>query len=364
MGYIAFASAKGSPGVTTAVAALAATWPVDRALLVAEVDPAGGDLVVRLDLAVEPGLVTLAAAGRRELGPGTLLAHTQALPVPGGGDGSSRRVLVAPVAAEQATASLAALRGGLVRALDEIDADVLVDCGRLDPASPAYDVATGADLLVAMARPVVAEVHHLSARLASVAARAVSLLMVGDSPYSAAEVAESVGTSALGALPADHRAARVLAGGNPDGLRALRRSRLLRDARSVAEVLAGWLGPGTPGSPGGPVAPHRQAHGQLHPQPPPPPPPGAAPAPRRSVPPHSQQHLPPPPPGGSPARGATGAPGQAPPFDLGDDDTLVDPAVPLPLRPSASGRRRERGGASPKHFPRGEVDLEAEEPWR
>ena len=77
MGYIAFASAKGSPGVTTAVAALAATWPVDRELLVAEVDPAGGDLVVRFDLATEPGLVSLAAAGRRELGPETLRRRTR-----------------------------------------------------------------------------------------------------------------------------------------------------------------------------------------------------------------------------------------------------------------------------------------------
>jgi serine/threonine protein kinase len=32
MAYIAFASAKGSPGVTTAIAALAATWPVERDL--------------------------------------------------------------------------------------------------------------------------------------------------------------------------------------------------------------------------------------------------------------------------------------------------------------------------------------------
>jgi len=75
MAYIAFASAKGSPGVTTAVAALAATWPADRPLVVAELDPAGGDLVVRLDLATEPGLVSLAAAGRRELDRDTLLVR-------------------------------------------------------------------------------------------------------------------------------------------------------------------------------------------------------------------------------------------------------------------------------------------------
>src|ERR687892_1308594 len=167
MAYVAFASAKASPGVTTAIAALAATWPAERDLVVAELDPSGGDLVVRFDLATEPGLVTLAASGRRDLGPETLLAHTQALPRLAEDDGAARRVLTAPVSADQATAALTALRGGLPRALDAVDADVLVDCGRLDPTSPAYDVAVGAQLLVMMTRPVVGEVHHLSARLAA-----------------------------------------------------------------------------------------------------------------------------------------------------------------------------------------------------
>jgi hypothetical protein len=243
MATIAFASAKGSPGVTTAIAALTATWPAARDLVVVELDPAGGDLVVRLDLATEPGLVTLAAAGRRELGPDTLLAHTQALPAAADAVGPARRVLVAPVSAEQAGASLAALRGGLSRALAGLDADVLVDCGRLDPASAAHEIATTADLLVMVARPVVADVHHLSARLASVKATSVSLLLVGDQPYSVSEVAGAVGANALGTLPADVRAASALTDGHPNAVRLLRRSRLLRDARALAEGLADWLGP-------------------------------------------------------------------------------------------------------------------------
>ena len=243
MAYIAFASAKGSPGVTTAVTALAAAWPADRALLVADVDPSGGDLVVRLDLATDPGLVSLAAAGRRELDSDRLVEHTQVLAPPGGGEGAVRRVLVAPVSAEQATVSLGALRGGLGHALDEIDLDVLVDCGRLDPSSAAFDLAVNAELLVMVARPVVAEVHHLSSRLASAKPRAVSLLMVGDKPYSVAEVAATVGASPLGTLPVDVRAAAVLAEGHPNAGRLLRRAALLRDARSLAEGLCEWLGP-------------------------------------------------------------------------------------------------------------------------
>src|SRR5918994_1059606 len=89
MAYVAFASAKASPGVTTAIAALAATWPAERDLVVAELDPAGGDLVVRFDLAAEPGLVSLAAAGRRQLDRSTFVDHTQPLPFVAGDEGPS-----------------------------------------------------------------------------------------------------------------------------------------------------------------------------------------------------------------------------------------------------------------------------------
>jgi hypothetical protein len=247
MAFIAFASAKGSPGVTTAVAALAATWPADRDLLVVEADPSGGDLVVRFDLATEPGLVTLAAAGRRELGSGTLLDHTQELPQLSADVGARRLLLAAPVAADQSGAALSSLRGSLARTLDQVDMDVLVDCGRIDPGSPALELASDADLLVMVARPVVAEVHHLASRLGSIKHQALSVLIVGEHPYSVSEVATAVAASPLGTLAADARAATVLSDGHPHAGRVLRRSRLLRDARALAEGLAAWLGAG-PGS--------------------------------------------------------------------------------------------------------------------
>ena len=243
MGVIAFASAKSSPGVTTTIAALAAGWPAHRDLHIVELDPAGGDLVVRFELAPEPGLVTLAANGRRDLGLDTYLAHTQRLPSSSQAGGPERRILVAPVAADQASAALSALRFGLPKVLADAQADVLVDCGRLDPSSPAHEFAVAADLLVVVTRPLVSEIHHLAARLPSVKPRAVSLLVVGDRPYGVTDVAEVVGATALGTIPADARAAEALTLGHPHALRVLRRSRLLRDARSVAEGLATWLGP-------------------------------------------------------------------------------------------------------------------------
>jgi MinD-like ATPase involved in chromosome partitioning or flagellar assembly len=319
MAYVAFGSAKGSPGVTTTVAALAATWPRDRDLVVAELDPAGGDLVVRFDLAAEPGLVSLAAAGRRELARSTFVHHTQSLPrAPGSGaEGSegvaARRVLVGPVAADQAGAALAALRGALPGVLASLGADVLVDCGRLDPGSAAHDVASDADLLVVVARPVVAEVHHLAARLTTLRPRAVSLLLVGDRPYSVAEVADAVGANPLGTLPVDDRAAAALTVGRPNTLRVLRRSRLMRDAGALAQGLADWLPPLRTRPPAPAAQSPRGAAAPVAPPPPatpgpaiPPPPPGSPPVPpssngqarRRS------RRRPAPPPAGGPAPSA------------------------------------------------------------
>jgi hypothetical protein len=243
MGFLAFASAKASPGVTTSIAALAASWPADRSLLVVELDPAGGDLAVRYDVSPEPGLVTLAAAGRRELDPETLLAHTQPLPVGAGSGPAPRRLLAGPVSLDQASAALLALRGRLSGVLSAVPLDVVVDCGRLDHASPAQRVATEADLLVMVARPVVAEVHHLSTRLDTLSPRNLSLLLVGDRPYSVEEVGEAVGAAPLGTLPHDARAAAALTAGDPRAVRVVRRSGLLRSAHAIAERLASWLAP-------------------------------------------------------------------------------------------------------------------------
>ena len=80
MALVALASAKGSPGVTTAATVLAALWP--RSVLLAECDPAGSDLVVRMTapgggaLTAERGLVSLAAAGRKGLDDDVIMAHT------------------------------------------------------------------------------------------------------------------------------------------------------------------------------------------------------------------------------------------------------------------------------------------------
>src|SRR5215469_11102357 len=142
---IAIAADKGAPGVTTACIALAVVWP--RPVLLAECDPAGGDLACWLPAAgggrLDPGrgLLSLAVAGRRGIGPGQILDHTQKLS--GGLD-----VLAGVVTAEQG-AGLDMLWGPAGAALAQLPGlDVIADCGRIGADSPHYDLIASASSVV------------------------------------------------------------------------------------------------------------------------------------------------------------------------------------------------------------------------
>ena len=130
MALIAVAADKGSPGVTTTAVALAAIWP--RPVLLAECDPAGGDLVYRLPgqdgqrLDPHRGLLSLAVAARR--GPQTHQVWPHVQKLRGGLD-----VLTGVTSAEQG-AGLDGLWGSVGAALAGLpEADVIADCGRLGP---------------------------------------------------------------------------------------------------------------------------------------------------------------------------------------------------------------------------------------
>jgi hypothetical protein len=230
----AFGSAKGSPGVTTTVAALASAWPADRGVLVVEADPGGGDLAARVELAADPGLVTLAAQGRRSLDVAALDTHTQELP----GLRPARALLGVP-SADQAHAALRAVRGRFPEVLGEVaDADVLVDCGRLDPASPALELVATADVAVIVTRPRLDHVQHVAARVMTLAADPPPLVLpVGDRPYGPGEIAAATGVGVLGVLADDGRATGVLNGTVTGGAWLLPRSRLIRSARTLADAL-------------------------------------------------------------------------------------------------------------------------------
>ena len=240
MSVVAFASVKASPGVTTTVVAVGHVWPARRGVVVVEADPAGGDLAARHGLPVQPGLATLAAAGRRALSPELVADHTQRV--------GGLPVLVAPPTATPSRAALEVLGPPFGPTLARMEADVLVDLGRLDPASPALPLARGADLLVVVARPTVVELPRVTTRVAELAAEGcqVALVLVGEvSPlhrerYPADEVADVVDVPVLGTLADDPQSAALLSG-QASNTRSMARSLLVRSARDVVDALLAQL---------------------------------------------------------------------------------------------------------------------------
>lgn len=239
MSVLALASAKGSPGVTTTALALAVGWPSDRQAVVVELDPAGGDVSAWLGLPAEPGLGTLAAAGRHGLDWTRVVDHCQRLT-----GGSS--VLVGPPGADQARHAVAMVAADLKHWTETPgDLDLLVDCGRLDPESPGIGAIRSADLVVLVSRPDVAALGHLAGLVARLGSGCpVQIALVGRGPYPPEEVSAAIGADVLGVLAHDPDGATLLAGGG-HGSR-LRRSQLLRSAADLTAAVTARLRPPAP----------------------------------------------------------------------------------------------------------------------
>ncbi len=252
MALIAIAADKGAPGVTTASVVLAAVWP--RPVLLAECDPAGGDLVYRLPAAdggrLDPrrGLLSLAAAARRGMHPRQVWEHAQTLR--GGLD-----VLTGVSTAEQG-AGLEALWGTVGTALSGLPgADVIADCGRLGVAGPHHDLLARSAAIVLITRHDLGEIVRLRDRIAALAvalsgrdpaATSVSVVVLAEHKRfhtALAEVGQALGhgmgsVNVVGGLAYEPRAARQLRG---EWGGRLDRSLLARTARDVAGRLASSL---------------------------------------------------------------------------------------------------------------------------
>jgi hypothetical protein len=270
MALIAVAADKGSPGVTTSSVALAAVWP--RPVLLAECDPAGGDLVYRLPAAdggqldVRRGLLSLAVAARRGLQPGQVWEHTQKLH--GGLD-----VLAGVTSAEQG-AGLEGLWGPVGAVLSALPgADVIADCGRVGADGPFYDLLAQAAVVVLITRPDLGEVVRLRDRATAVAAALqrrgrpgvqVAVVVIAEHKVFGSAVAEIGRALADGRRPAAVLGGIALEPKSADQLRGtwggrLDRSLLIRTARQVAAQLSAGLS--APNVPTGNAAPGNSAVG-------------------------------------------------------------------------------------------------------
>ena len=233
MTVVALASIKGSPGVTTAATALAASWPTGRRVLLVEADPFGGDLAPRYGSTITNGLASLFAAARRSLTPEGIWDHVDHLP---GGlpvlFGHSN--VQGAVANEKAWPAIA-------EALGALDADVVVDAGRLLPhfAGGIGDVLAHSDVLVVLCDPTLEGIVHLRAALPSLVAemstRALLVVPTGSGGYSGTEIGRTLGVDVGPPMPDDRKAADALA--NKRAITRLERTALLKWAGTLVGAL-------------------------------------------------------------------------------------------------------------------------------
>lgn len=254
MALIVVAGDKGSPGVTTASVALAASWP--RRALMAECDPHGGDLVYRLaadhggPLDPNRGLLSIAIAARRGFEASALPQHVQR--ITGG-----LEVIVGLGTAEQ-SAAVSGHWPQLGRCFDHYaaiphGADVIADCGRVGPDSPTLELMPYAALVLLIARADAEQVAHvrdrvngLSNRLhgnqgssASVARPPIGVVLIAppkEARRAAGQVGELLSVTAgggevLGVIADDADGAAAL---NGRGRARVDKSLLIRSARDVA----------------------------------------------------------------------------------------------------------------------------------
>jgi hypothetical protein len=227
-------------GCTTTALGIAAMWPVHESCVVAELDPAGGCLGAWLDLPRSPGLADVVAAAN----PGSLPAVQAAVQR----SVSGTDVLLAPTRAVEAVAVVNAAAASVLPVLVAVASPVVIaDGGRL----------RGALSPLALKSSIVVIAHRQNAGSASAAtvgiervAELASLLaarviptivaLIGDRPYTAAEVADFVGADTVLALADDPWAAAVLAGRAGSAIR-LRRSPLMRSCAALAAELSARL---------------------------------------------------------------------------------------------------------------------------
>lgn len=235
---IALCSVHGSPGVTTLAVALATHWPdlAHTRRLIAEIDPAGGDLAIRLRVPTTPGLASLAATARRHPRPEVVWDHTHVLP-------GGVRVLVAPPGSGHARAALHILTSAqpqlLPAAAREPGVAVLADCGRVDPGTPAEVIARQADALILLSGTHGEDLAHTAARLGELSrwTPRPGLLLTGEG-YPTAEVERELRVPTIGRLPHDPTAAAPLTGHAAPSGRRRRTGGLARHVAALACALA------------------------------------------------------------------------------------------------------------------------------
>lgn len=235
MSLFALASLKGAPGTTTLACLVAATWPLDRRVVVAECDPCGGDLAARFELLTTRGCLSLATAARRD--PDSVVADPHVQRLPGG-----LEVLVGGSSAEM-TLAQSVTRANVNQAVVTIarSVDVVADLGRLvapyDACRQLLQEAEAVGVLIGPDHASVAHAVDQRELLTDLCGERISLMMVGRGACRPRDVESLTGMRVSAEIPNDPAAAAV-ASGSSGGARRLARSVLVKSARRIADSFA------------------------------------------------------------------------------------------------------------------------------
>jgi len=184
---------------------LALSWPrpLGTPSLIVEADPAGGVIGPRYGLVAEPTLASWASDVRRGFSIEGLISSCQHVT-------DDVVALISPADLTTTERALDRSAGVLAAGLVELDAnpanpvfsDIIVDLGRLRPASPTSALARAADVVVLMVRPRLEEVSAGVGRARALLALGcnVELVCVGDEPHDPHEVALALGLPLLGVV--------------------------------------------------------------------------------------------------------------------------------------------------------------------
>jgi hypothetical protein len=235
MSLFALASLKGAPGTTTLACLVAATWPLDRRVVVAECDPCGGDLAARFELSTAKGCLSLATAARRDWDSVEVDPHIQRLP-------GGLEVLVGGSSSEMARAksvTWANVNQAVLNLARTVD--VVVDLGRLAaPYNESRQLLQKAQAVGVLIGPDQASVAHAMDQrelLQDLCGNRISLVIVGRGAYRPRDLESLTGISVLAEVPRDPAAASVASGAS-SGARRLARSVLVKSARRIADSFA------------------------------------------------------------------------------------------------------------------------------
>jgi MinD-like ATPase involved in chromosome partitioning or flagellar assembly len=200
MSVVAFTGLHGSPGATTLAVAVAHRWATaaGRDPLLVEADPDGGVIAARHQIGLIPGLTELAGSARVGIDAADIVERAQRFP-------SGIAVVPAHPSSDRTQAALRAAAGHLAQAFAGIvDADVLLDVGRIRPGSPALPLLETVDRLVVVVRPIAELLVVTMNRLEMLTQLApIEVVAVGTKPYGPADVARALGLDEVTIVPDD-----------------------------------------------------------------------------------------------------------------------------------------------------------------